>query len=277
MNNIINKTQLKTFWIKWLNSSIGVKLGTVFSIIVLLFLIHVGRAPLVKYSELNATVKADTLFTQQYDERYDYLPVDSLMRIKALKQCLLGLAYTDSIYLVLNFEDSTLNLALHGVVLHSVKIKSFKIDNLLTKLPPRTYYKLFAEPLAIIQQKSTIIKEPIVEKQAPKNAAEAAENIYNPKAPIKDPAFLQLQLQNNFCLIVTQDSIVSASEKASAAKFKMDRVSQNITNSISSFFSFHNQPYMPSINITIPSDDVRTIYRALPHDASVAICFPPLL
>ncbi len=99
------------------------------------------------------------------------------------------LSEKDSIQLIVNLRDSIIGLSIKGVIIHKTQINNYKVDPLLNKLPVLEYVKLFSEPLQVKSQYATIVKEPIVVRNAPKDTAEATLNAYEPDTLIQNPAF----------------------------------------------------------------------------------------
>ncbi|MBN2520241.1 MAG: hypothetical protein JXB17_07040 [Bacteroidales bacterium] len=249
------------------------KAGYIAIIPLFIFLLSRGLSPLHKINKLNKLVQTDSFFIEQYDSIYDNPELVPLVREKAYKEALVKLADNDSINLIVNLYDSIVGITIKGVTIHQTKIEFIKVKPLLAKLPDIIYVKLFSQPLRIIKEYATIVKEPIVVRHAPKNEAEAALNAYMPDTLIQNPAFLQMKLDYNIDLIFMQDNNPVFKDKWVCFIFKTKILAKNSLKSLANFCCFKKQDYKLPIIIKIPVDDLRAIYRALPINAKVVLYY----
>jgi hypothetical protein len=245
-------------------------------ILALLFLDLTGLAPLNKMRELESQVMGDTLFMEQYKPAFDHPGLQGLVRDNAYTEALLDLSETDSIQLALNLADSTVGLYIHGVNIHRARIGSYKIDGLLTGLPNMQFVKIFSKPLAVNNQNATIVKEPVVVRQAPKDTIEAALNAWQPDTLIQNPAFLQLKLDYGIGLVMEQDQNPRLKDQWVRFRFRSGIGARQFFHGLGNFFTLRKQEYVPCIVIRIPADDLRAIYRALPDKAYVVVHYLPV-
>ena len=91
-----------------------------------------------------------------------------LLKEKAFLQSRIAMAETDSIYLTINFADSTANVEISGVVVHTSKMNSMQISKILRKGDDNIILSMLASHLTISDSYSTIKKEPVMIKMAPK-------------------------------------------------------------------------------------------------------------
>ena len=245
--------------------------GIIIPIILLIVLIYNGIAPLQKYNELKKLVPADSVYIQSFDSIYNAPELASLLKEKAYKQANLKLSEKDSIQLIVNLRDSIIGLSIKGVIIHKTQINNYKVDPLLNKLPVLEYVKLFSEPLQVKSQYATIVKEPIVVRNAPKDTAEATLNAYEPDTLIQNPAFLQLKTDYGIQILLEQEINPTCKHKWVRFIFKSKIKTTTFGVNILHFFSFKKAEYNPVIKIKMPVDDLRAIYRALPNNAYVVI------
>ena len=242
-------------------------------LIIFLYLLQMALLPTQKKHELTRLTYADSLFITAYDTLNDQPMLTSLSRQIAFKKALLQISENDSINLVVNLHDSTVQLTINGVIIHTTIIQSFHVDPLFLHLSNMVYHKLFSQPLTIVEENATIVKEPIVIRQAPKNPEEAAINAYQPDTLIQNPAFLRMKLEHNIQIVFEQDTIISWEDKKTAFMFKLQYRMTYFINSLKSFISLKKQEYNPDIFIQMPVNELREIYRALPENSSVVIYY----
>ncbi len=235
------------------------------------FLINLAFAPLHKMREFENLVNADSLFLEKWDPIYNHPEMRLLVKEKAYKEALLKLAGSDSIQLVMNLSDSTVNLSIKGVVIHQTKVRSFERDKIFGKMPLNQQVKVFSQPLLVQSQFATIVKEPIVIRQAPKDTLEAEQNAWQPDTLFQDPAFLILSAEYGIHLIFEQEVNPAIRDKWKRFGFynrlRIKRSIQSLSNSV----RFRKQEYHPTITIKMPADELRAVYRALPQNTFIVI------
>ena len=241
--------------------------------LLLVFLIQLGVAPVGVARQWQEKLEAkDSLYMQKYDPAYELSEVSSLARKKAFLKAQLQLAEEDSIHLIVNLRDSSIHLAIHGVIIHTSKLPSIENDALLKSIPNRLYLGLFSDPVPIIGIHSTILKEPIVERQAPKDPVEAALNAYEPDTLIQNPAYIRLRLAHGIDLILEQHPNPTFAEQWARYRFRQEN-RPTVTDRLQRMVSLKGQEYTPDIRLKLPANDIRALYRALPAQPKVVLYF----
>lgn len=224
-------------------------------------LIRFHREISQKVSELNRdsdSLKTVYPFTNINGEQYPEML--ELIKDKAYLEARLSIGKSDSVLLEINLPDSLVRLSINGVAIHAVNIDKFDVNQLFNSLSPTTYYENMRRPIAIKEQISNIVKEPIINKKAPKDTIEAALNETLPDTSLLHPIDVKL--------ITVNDWVVSVS----ASDFIIDN--RDITEY--SFFELLTGKYLkaveqPEIKIMIPNADILVIYRAIPQSAHVVL------
>ena len=243
----------------------------IFFIVCFVFLVGIAIAPVHKMKEFENLTNTDTLFLENYDSMYNHPGMELLVKEKAYKEALLKLAESDSIQMVINLTDSTVKLSIKGVVIHQTKVNTFEKDKIFKKMQVIEQVKLFSQALAVHSQYASIVKEPVVVRNAPKDTLEAALNVSQPDTLIQNPAFLFLSTEYGMHLFFEQDENPTFNDKWQKFNF-YNRL--RIQRSIKAFIHlvlFQKQEYHPTIIIKMPVDDLRAIYRALPNKALIVL------
>ena len=81
-----------------------------FLTVIFIFSINIAIAPLNKMKEFENLVNSDSIFLEKYDDIYNHPEMRPLVKEKVFKEALLKLAESDSIQLVINLSDSSVNL-----------------------------------------------------------------------------------------------------------------------------------------------------------------------
>ncbi|MEQ8581591.1 MAG: hypothetical protein RIC30_07885 [Marinoscillum sp.] len=245
----------------------------IIAFLLLVFLIQLGIAPAGVARQWREKLEAnDSLYMQNYDPGYEIPEVEALARKKAFVEAQLELAEDDSIHLIVNLRDSAIHLAIHGVTIHTSKLPAIENDALLKSIPNKLYLGLFSDPVAITSIQSTIVKEPIVERQAPKDPVEAALNAYEPDTLIQNPAYIRLRLVHGIDLVLEQHSNPSFAEQWTRFRFRQES-RPTVGSRVRRMISFRGQEYTPTIRLKLPANDIRALYRALPAQPKVVLYY----
>jgi hypothetical protein len=193
----------------------------------------------------------------------------NLTREKAYLKARITMAASDSINLALDLQDSTAILELNGVELYKAGIQKIRIDGVLGKVNEYSLNELFTYPFTVKMNFSTIQKEPVMLKIAPRDTTEYKPDIL-PDTANTEPVYFMLEMNNGLRLYVYQSA---GNERGALRGFFFDLTDRfrNCWNIIKSIFILRVPEYHPYIRITIPKNDARIIYRALPRHGQIAI------
>ena len=208
----------------------------------------------------------DSLFMMRYDSSLDVEQWRPLYRKSLAQDALLKMADQKVIGLVVNIADSTTGLMINGVNIHQVKAADIIVDDFILKSNNLIFGRMFADPVLIDSFHTTIVKEPIVERQAPKTPEEALKNLYEPDTLIQNPAFIRFDLGYGAVLELVQTPIITPQEKAEADNFYREYASVIRKQKLDSLKKFSIPYYRPKIRMAMSNTDIRAIYRALPSD-----------
>ncbi|HEX2968222.1 MAG TPA: hypothetical protein VHO46_03885 [Bacteroidales bacterium] len=194
----------------------------------------------------------------------------SLVRERSYLQSKTIMAQTDSIYLTLNLPDSTADLEISGVVVHSAKISSYNISGILKNGNPKAIYSMLSQPLNVENSYATIRKEPLMIKIAPKDTSEYQPDVI-PDTALFEHVNVMLQVSHGMRIYIYQEESDKPTEKGSTFRFDLtDRINTAWLTFKSALF-FKVPDYYPYLKIRMPRDDVKIIYRALPRSGQIAV------
>jgi hypothetical protein len=194
----------------------------------------------------------------------------SLQKEIAFKKARLTMAATDSIGLSLNLPDSLLLLEISGVTVATVKINQLKLSRSFRGVDHTATAGLLSNALLITNSTSTIVKEPIIEKIAPRDTLEASLPEKTVDTAKNEPVFFELELEKGIRLFVLQEEN-TALDKTRRFTFLLKRSMAKARRNMKSIFRFELPEYHPEILLIIPASDARAIYRALPEKGRVGI------
>lgn len=235
-------------------------------VLLLLVLFHLAAAPVNKLKEWKNEELAS--------EPAEFVKgLDSLQRQIAYKKALLALPKKDSINLVLNVPDSTLGLFINGLSIYRVKLTDMDLDPLLNRLDEEEYWNQFSKPLLVDTSRASIVKEPIIEKTAPKTQEEFLASVSQPDSVVYEPTFIQLTLANGIELFINQDDETGRLDRKVKRQFYAPEKWGKIKSLFTSVFTFKTMEYSPIIRLEASNAELTSIYRALPEQPKVVIFY----
>jgi hypothetical protein len=192
-----------------------------------------------------------------------------LFHDRSFLQSRIAMAETDSIYLTLNISDSTANLEISGVAVHTAKMSEIKASRILTQGNDNIVLSLLATPFTIESSVATIMKEPVMVKMAPKDTSEFKPDIM-PDTSLTEPVSYILNMTNGTRVYICQEETDGDDRGAIRAFDRQDRIKSAVEN-FKSVIRFKVPEYHPFIKIKLPRADAKIIYRAIPRYGQVGI------
>lgn len=192
-----------------------------------------------------------------------------LMKEKSYLQSRSLMAETDSIYLTINLKDSTSNIEISGVTVHTAKISSFEVSRILRRCDENVLLTMLSSPFTIEKSIASIKKEPVMIKVAPKDTSEYKPDII-PDTSIVEPVNYILEMTNGIRIYIYQEEI-EPSDRRNNFRFDFSDRLRNAWSSLKSAAVLKIPEYRPYIKIRIPRTDGKIIYRALPRNGQVAV------
>ena len=239
---------------------------------ILIFIIYYSvmmmLSPGKKYAALRNEFGIDTTEKSRKDN-----PVFSdstylnLLKEKAFLQSRLIMAETDSIYLTLNLSDSTVNLEISGVTVHTVKMSRIKISRMLENGDEFLISSMLSSPLTIENDISSIEKEPLMVSLAPRDTSEFQPDIIPDTTDIEPVSYI-FEMTHGIRIYFYQEEEENAFH---TFKFDLRDRLRNAFNTIRSAITLKIPEYNPYIKIFLPRADARIIYRAIPKNGQAAV------
>ena len=193
----------------------------------------------------------------------------SMMKEKAYFQSRVAMAETDSIYMSINLADSTVNLEISGVVVHTTDIKKQRISSILSR-DEYPVLNMLSSPFVIERDYSTIKKEPLMIKMAPKDTSEYQPDIIPDTADFEPVNFI-LVMDNGINIYVYQEEKLKFGDGFRRFVFDMRDRLEYIAASLARTATFRVPDYRPFIRIRLARADAKRIYRALPYHGQVGL------
>ncbi|MFN8240592.1 MAG: hypothetical protein U0X39_07550 [Bacteroidales bacterium] len=193
-----------------------------------------------------------------------------LNRERAWRKARIAMAETDSISLAIDLSDSTAVIEISGVALRTSRISSYKLSSVFRKADQPAVCSMLSGPFSISGNISTIVKEPLVHKIAPKDTSEYKPDMVPDTAKI-DAVNYMLEMENGYRFYFYQDGRKDGKTDFSGTIFDLKRRLRDASDILGSIIRFRVPEYHPYIRITLPQVDARMIYRALPEKGQIAL------
>jgi hypothetical protein len=193
-----------------------------------------------------------------------------LNRERAFYQARIVMAGTDSISLALNLADSSATLEINGAAVHKAKITRKRISKVFNRSDEYAISSLLSAPFTVKSYFSTIRKEPVMIKIAPKDTSEYKPDIL-PDTASSEPVNYMLETENGFRLYVYQDIEEKSGGRLSRFLFDIGDRFKNAWGILKSIFTLRVPEYHPYIRIRMKKKDAKIIFRALPRNGQIAV------
>lgn len=229
------------------------------------------RSPAKKLNEIKKEFENKTTGKSDIDERIikdsAYL---KLLKEKSFLQSKTVLAETDSIYMLINLADSTVNIEISGVVVYKAKMSKLQISKILMKSDQNSILSMLATPFTISTSFASIKKEPLMIRMAPKDTSEYKPDIM-PDTTITEPVNYILEMSNGVRIYVYQEENMKPVDRMSQFKFDIKDRLRDTWSSLKSVAVLKVPEYHPFIKMKLPRSDAKIIYRAVPKNGQIAV------
>jgi hypothetical protein len=245
--------------------------GIIIAIFIIYYAVMSVYAPSRKLEDLNTDYGFKQDEKGQPDPR---IKTDSaylaLLKEKSYFQSRVQMAETDSIYLTMNLSDSVISLEISGVAVHKTIPSEIKISHILRAADDYTLYSMLSKPLTIVKEISSIEKEPLMIKMAPRDTSEYIPDIMPDTADFEPVNFI-LETDLGIKFYFYQDELIKKADKRHIFFFDLSDRLKTILASTKRVLSFKVPEYHPFVRVKIPRADAKIIYRALPVNGQLTV------
>jgi len=259
---ISQKERWKTNWIYVL---------VIAAVLILYYTVMSVVSPGVKLSEIRLEYGINPDGSDKIDEN---IIRDStythLVKERGFLRSKIAMAGTDSLYVVVNLADSTVSIGISGVVVHSSKISRVRISKILSPGDEYAISGLFANPFNIITDYSTIRKEPLMVKTAPRDTSEYRPDII-PDTSYIEPVGYIFETDRDVRIFIYQEETANFRDKLRLFRFDLNDRIRNAWESLKRIIVFRIPEYQPYIKIRVSKSDARILYRAMPLNGQIAV------
>lgn len=187
---------------------------------------------------------------------------------------LLQLARGDSIYLVLDLRDSTLNLALKGVKLRRCKLSRLKISQSIFVLKDTGLLVYWAgKPFTLQSEWTSIEKNPLQIKKAPRDTLEVLKYLAEPVPPPVQDVHVSLRFDRHLIIHINQVQPTSWHNWDKRLRYEWDWLLVSLTEKIEQLKNRTRGNPALWMHLDMDRDDALAVYRAIPARTELLIQF----
>ena len=129
---------------------------------------------------------------------------------------------------------------------------------------------MLPSPFVISQSFSTIKKEPLMIKMAPKDTSEYKPDIM-PDTSITEPVNYILVMKSGIRIYFYQKENVKLNDRISQFSFDLNDRLRDTWSALKRVATLKVPEYHPFIKIKLPRTDAKIIYRAIPKNGQIAV------
>jgi hypothetical protein len=230
--------------------------------LILTFIVLSAMSPLRAIKLVNENYPDTIIIKEISQEQLNLEKRETFMRAR------LKMAEADSACLSINLADSLIIMEIQGVKLLETKILNIQSSKIFSRYKKLAFYEYFSTPFVIDSDYSTIPKEFFNIKYAPEDTIAAQAPKTMPDTTIKDPVYFTFYLDRDLMVDIRQtDTLRPEIYKDYDRHLRNDKISRMWSH----LYKLQVPPYEPWIRIEIPHKDARSIYKALPKHAQVAV------
>jgi hypothetical protein len=200
-------------------------------------------------------------------EKYAALKVDA-----AYWQARLKLAKSNAIQLAIDLRDSVVSLDIRGVSVHQAKIHKFKISRAVKRLQSqKRLHAWLTNGFTLQKEMATLPKAPIRIKEAPRDTIEASESSGEELEIENRDVHFTWHFDRQLTVFVEQVQMPSFTGMLSKGWYNFRRSLGGAGEAILSLAQLKIPRHRLWIELELPRDDAKAIYRALPKHAGLAL------
>lgn len=206
------------------------------------------------------------------------IPPELPEKIAALKseeaywQARLKLAKTNAIQLSIDLRDSVISLDIRGVSVHQAKIPRFKISRAIKRMRAEgRLHPWLVNGFTLQKELATLPKAPIHIKEAPKDTIEANETSGEELEVENRDVHFTWHFDRQLTVLVEQAQTPSFMGMFRKIWYNLRRSFGSARETVLSLAQMRPPHHQLWIELELPRDDAKAIYRALPENAGLAL------
>jgi hypothetical protein len=193
-----------------------------------------------------------------------------MIRDKAFLSSQVKMAESDSVGLLINTRDSTIQLLIKGLPVRTVAIDDYNISPFFSRANQEAIYSMLSTPLTITGMQATFMKDPVSVKIAPRDTSEVVVS-EKPDTTDFEAVFFTLDTDRNIRFFFEQQEDTIGADRRARFFFDLKDRSRNASANMRAVVRLQTPPYVPYIKIWIPKAEAKIIYRAIPREGLIVL------
>jgi len=193
-----------------------------------------------------------------------------MIRDKAFLSSQVKMAESDSVGLLINTRDSTIQLLIKGLPVRTVAIDEYDISPFFSRANQEAIYSMLSTPLTITGMQATFMKDPVSVKIAPRDTSDVVVS-EKPDTTDFEAVFFTLDTDRNIRFFFEQQEDTIGADRRARFFFDLKDRSRNASANMRAVVRLQTPPYVPYIKIWIPKAEAKIIYRAIPREGLIVL------
>ncbi len=216
---------------------------------------------------------ADTVVKETEPIPPDLLQKNAILKSEeAYWQARLKLAKTDAMQLSIDLRDSVVSLDFRGVSIQSTKIHRFRVSRAIKRLQATgRLHPWLVNGFTLQKELATLPKAPIRIKEAPKDTIEANETSGEELEIENSDVHFTWHFDRQLTVLVEQAQTPTFVGRFSKIWYNLRRGSDSAGETLFNLLQLKLPRHRLWIELELPRDDAKAIYRALPENAALAL------
>jgi len=216
---------------------------------------------------------ADTVVKETEPIPPDLLQKNAILKSEeAYWQARLKLAKTDAMQLSIDLRDSVVSLDFRGVSIQSTKIHRFRVSRAIKRLQATgRLHPWLVNGFTLQKELATLPKAPIRIKEAPKDTIEANETSGEELEIENSDVHFTWHFDRQLTVLVEQAQTPTFVGRFSKIWYNLRRGSDSAGETLFNLLQLKLPRHRLWIELELPREDAKAIYRALPENAALAL------
>jgi len=193
-----------------------------------------------------------------------------LIKERAFLSSRVKMASSDSIGLLINLPDSSIQLLIKGLPVRSVRIADYDVSPFFKRVNQEALCSMLSSPMTITGMHATFKKDPVNVKIAPRDTSEV-QVADKPDTTDFEAVFFTLDTDRNVRFFFEQQEDTIFVDRFARFFFDLRDRAGNLWSNLKAMVLFDTPVYTPYVKIWLPKAEAKIIYRAIPREGLIVL------
>jgi hypothetical protein len=194
----------------------------------------------------------------------------NMIKERAFLSSRVKMASSDSIGLLINLPDSSIQLLIKGLPVRSVRIAGYDVSPFFKRVNQEALGSMLSSPMTITGLHATFKKDPVNVKIAPKDTSDVKVDA-KPDTTDFEAVFFTLDTDQNIRFFFEQQEDTILVDRFARFFFDLKDRAGNVWSNIKAAVLLKAPGYTPYIKIWLPKAEAKIIYRAVPREGLIVL------